>query len=154
MKKKRVSILVAIACALIFLFLVLKGKGREFMLVTDFKKIDHEKLQLEETERYSRELENSVKDDELIFERNIFELEDKGFELENNDFEAEVYNPRGLPFLKGIVLGKKNVAFFSSGEDAVQGEEIFGYIVKKIYGDKVVLLDADKNEIILKLWEE
>ncbi len=147
MKKKRISILVAIACALIFLFLGLKGKSREFMLVTDFKKIDHEKLQLEETERYSMELENSVKEDGLIFERNIFELE-------NNDFEAEAHNPRGLPLLKGIVLGKKNVAFFSSGEDAVQGEEIFGYIVKKIYGDKVVLLDADKNEIILKLWEE
>lgn len=147
MKKKRISILVAIACALIFLFLGLKGKSREFMLVTDFKKIDHEKLQLEETERYSMELENLEKEDGLIFERNIFEFE-------NNDFEAEAHNPRGLPLLKGIVLGKKNVAFFSSGEDAVQGEEIFGYIVKKIYGDKVVLLDADKNEIILKLWEE
>ncbi len=147
MKKKRISIFVAAACALIFLFLGLKGNGRELMLITDFKKIDHEKLQLEETERYSRELKNSVQEDELIFERNIFKFE-------NNDFESDIYDPRGLPLLKGIVLGKKNVAFFSSGEDAVQGEEVFGYRVEKIYGDKVVLLGADKNEIILKLWEE
>jgi type II secretory pathway component PulC len=108
--------------------------------LTEFKSIDLEKLEVEERERFYREFNTDKQAQELLVERNIF--------------VSERVDPVGVPGLKGIILGKKSIAFFSNGMGLFIGESIGNYTVENIFEDRVVLSDSGKNQIILELWRD
>ena len=140
MKKKRTWIFLIAACAMFFLFLGLRHNGDEELFLTEFKVMDQENLKQQAVKRYNEEIEDVEGENDLKFQRNIF----------SNRAGAVT----GLPGLKGIVIGRKRLAFFSNGEEVVEGEKISGYTVEEIHENQLVLIDSEKKKLILKLWRD
>ena len=140
MKNKRTFISLIVACVMFFLFLGLRHSGDEELFLTEFKVIDQESLKQQAVKMYSQGLEDVKEDTELKFEKNIF----------SKDIDAMT----GLPDLKGIVIGRKRLAFFSNGAEVVEGEKISGYTVEEIHENQLILVDTEEKKFILKLWRD